>query len=165
MSDPKELRRLLRPGAALLSLALLGLVVAPAVGAASPSTAAAVAAPQSTAGPSGIGGRFIARHPLLAGTVRAEFTVVKRDGTTVLVHYEVGEIASVTATSVAIRGRDGKGATFTVTAATRVRAGGRPISISDLKAGDRAMVFGTDSSGTYTALLIRSVRARAAAAG
>lgn len=166
MFDSKTLRRLMRPGAALLGLALLGVVVAPAVGAASPSsTAPGAATAQTAADPSAIAARRIARHPLLAGTVRAELTVVRRDGTTVLVHYEVGEITSVTPTSVTIRGRDGKGATFTVTAATRVRAGGRPISISDLKAGDRAMVFGTDSGGTYTAVLIRGVRPTDPSAG
>jgi hypothetical protein len=32
------------------------------------------------------------------GTVRADLTVVKRDGTTVVVHYERGEITAVKAT-------------------------------------------------------------------
>ena len=166
MSTSKTLRRLGRPGAALVGLALLGLVVAPAVGAASPppNASAGIAAPRAAADPSEIV-RRIARHPLLAGTVRADLTVVKRDGTTVLVHYEVGQITSVSSTSVTVRGRDGKGATFAVTATTRVRAGGRAISISDLKAGDRAMVFGTNAGGTYTAVLIRCVRSADVAAG
>jgi anti-sigma factor RsiW len=166
MFDSNALRRLTRPGIALLSLALLGLVVVPAVGAAStPATTAGLVAPATAPGPSGIAARRIARHPLLAGTVRAELTVVKRDGTTVLVHYEAGVIASVNATSVTIRGRDGKGATFAITAATRVRAGGRPISIAELKVGDRAMVFGTDVGGSYTAIRIRCVRATDPSAG
>lgn len=141
--------RLGRPAAVLLGLFLIGLVVVPTVGAASPAptdpTASAAVA------------RFVARHPLLAGTVRADLTVVKRDGTTVLIHYEVGKVTAVSSSSITIEGRDGKGASFTVTGDTRVRARGKTISVSDLEVGDRAMVFGTSSNGGYSAFLIRCV--------
>ncbi len=133
--------------AALLSLALVALAV-PAVAAAEPATA-----------PDGPAiARFAAHwHPWLRGTVRADFTIVKRDGTTVLVHYERGEITAVSDTSITIRGRDGKGATFLVTKDARVREHGHPAKISDLAVGGRAMVFGTNENGTYTAVLIRCV--------
>lgn len=140
----------------LLGLALIGGVAVPAVSAATPAPGADPA-PITAAG-------FAARHPLLAGTVRADLTVVKRDGTTVLVHYEVGRVTAVSDTSITIQGRDGKGASFVVTSKTVVRAKGHRISISDLEVGDRAMVFGTDSNGTYTAFLIRCVSRPAGAA-
>jgi hypothetical protein len=159
--------RLGRVAVVLACMALAGAVAVPAVGAASPAPTSPVGT-GSGAGSSESAGanvrleRFIARHPLLAGTVRADFTVVKRDGATVLVHYETGTISAIRPTSISITGRDGKGAAFVVTDATRVRRDGHPISISALKVGDRALVFGTNASGTYTAVLIRSPKAIAA---
>jgi len=156
---PSRLRavHLGRPAAVLVGLFLVGLIVVPTVGAASP-------APTDPASSAAVA-RFAARHPLLAGTVRADLTVVKRDGTTVLVHYELGEVTAVSSSSITIKGRDGKGASFVVTSDTRVRAKGRPISISDLEVGDRAMVFGTTTDGTYTGFLIRCVQHTASSTG
>jgi hypothetical protein len=131
-----------RTATSLLTLALLALVAVPAVSAADPTPTA----------------ERVGRHPILRGTVCADLTVVKRDGTTVDVHYERGEITAVSAASITIKGRDGKGATFVVTGNTRVRVNGRPAKVSDLAVGDRAMVFGTSKDGTYTAILIRCVR-------
>jgi len=130
-----------RTAAGLLTFALLALVAVPAVSAAEPTRSA----------------ERLGRHPILRGTVRADLTVVKRDGTTVLVHYERGEITAVSDTSITIKGRDGKGATFVVTPETRVREKGAPAKISDLTVGDRAMVFGTNENGIYKAFLIRCV--------
>lgn len=141
-----RMRRIVRRGAAagLLSLALVGLAV-PAASAAEPTTAPDAAAIARFAGH---------RHPLLRGTVRADLTVVKRDGTTILVHYERGEITAVSDSSITINGRDGQGATFVVTADTRVHEHGHRAKISDLEVGNRAMVFGTSENGTYRAILI-----------
>ncbi|HYM84311.1 MAG TPA: DUF5666 domain-containing protein [Candidatus Dormibacteraeota bacterium] len=156
--------RLAIGGVALAAIVGLGLV--PLVSAASPQSSAPSApsadpSPLASPGASGAAkARGVAgiRAAILAGTVRAEFTIVKRDGRTVLIHYERGQVTAVTPTSITITGRDSKGATFVVTDKTRVRAKGQPIAYSDLKVGDRAMVFGTDSGGTYTAVLIRCVR-------
>jgi hypothetical protein len=134
----------------ITAVAVLTAVAVPIVAAASPS-ASATSAGQTPTG-------FAARHPLLAGTVRADLTVVKRDGTTVLVHYELGRIAAVSSTSIAVTGRDEKGATFAITATTRIRFNGHPIPLASLKVGDRVAVFGTGSSGDYTAFLIRRLR-------
>jgi hypothetical protein len=134
---------------------------APAASPAAPvSPAASPAAPVSpTASPAaGAAKARPIRNAILAGTVRADLTVVKRDGSTVLLHYERGQVTALTPTSITIQGRDGKGATFTVTAETRVRSNGKRIAFSDLKVGDRAMVLGTSKDGAYTAVLIRCVQ-------
>ena len=125
---------------------------APAVTAASPAASPAPSAAAKATGVAGI------RAAILRGAVRADVTVVKRDGSTVVVHYERGQVTAITPTTLTIQGRDGKGATFTVTTSTRVRSNGRAIAYADLKVGDRAMVFGTSSGGVYTALLIRCVQ-------
>lgn len=95
----------------------------------------------------------------LGRILRADATVLKRDGATMAVHYERGKIAAVSASSITIKGLDGMSTTFAVSSETGVRERGREIKISDLKAGERAMVFGTkNGSGGYDALLIRCVR-------
>jgi hypothetical protein len=129
------------------------------------TTPAATAPAASPAAPSAAADRRPVpgiRAAILRGAVRADVTVVKRDGTTVVIHYERGEVTAVSSTSITIQGRDGKGATFAITEATRVRSAGKAITVGDLKVGDRAMVFGTASGGTYTAVLIRCVQAAAA---
>ncbi len=159
--------RLTRTGAALAALALAAVLCVPAVGAASPPPSAApspgspAVSPAPSSDPAGVSRleRARARHPLLAGTVRADLTIVRRDGSTVVVHYEAGRITAVSATSITITGRDGAGATFAVTDATRVRRDGHPISVATLAVGDRAAAFGTGSGGRYTAFLIRSPKA------
>ena len=71
----------------------------------------------------------------------------------------------MSATSITITGPDGKGATFAVTAATKVRSQGKLEAIGDLSVGQNALVFGTTSSGgTYSAVLIHGVVARPAKA-
>jgi hypothetical protein len=165
MSDRSRSMRARLALGGLAIVALIALVVVPIASAASPATPSATpsspAVPTASA-PATVDGGLLqglaARRPLLAATVRAELTVVKRDGTTVLVHYERGQLTAVSATSITIRGRDGNGATFVVTEATRVRANGEAIQLSDLKVGDRAMVFGVDQGGTSTAFLVRCVR-------
>jgi hypothetical protein len=166
--------RLAIAGLAVAAIVALGIV--PMVAAASPSTAASPSAASSPAAPAaspatpatpaaspatGAARPRPLRNAILAGTVRADLTVVKRDGTTVVLHLERGQVTALTASSITIQGRDGKGATFTVTDQTRVRSNGKQISLSDLKVGDRAMVLGTSKDGAYTAVLIRSAQAAA----
>ena len=144
---------------AVLAIGIVGVV--PMVAAASPSAsppAITAASPAASAAPAKATGVAGIRAAILRGAVRADVTVVKRDGSTVVVHYERGQVTAITPTTITIQGRDGKGATFTVTTSTRVRSNGRAIAYADLKVGDRAMVFGTSSGGVYTALLIRCVQ-------
>ena len=139
-----------RAAASLLALTFAALVAVPAVSAVEPTTP-----PPAGAGPLVPGRPGPQRADLLRGVVRADLTVVKRDGSTVLVHYERGEIAALSETSITVRGRDGRSVTFALTPDTRVREKRRPAAISDLDVGDRVMVFGTNDNGTYTAFLIR----------
>jgi hypothetical protein len=92
----------------------------------------------------------------LGRVLRADVTVLKKDGTTLVVHSERGEISAVSATSITIKGLDGVSTTFAVTAETRVREKGRQAQIADLEVGDRAMVIGKANGAGYDALLIRS---------
>jgi Domain of unknown function (DUF5666) len=107
-----------------------------------------------------------ARRPgllrLLVGrTERAEITVSTSDGTRTIL-YVRGEIASVSGTSIKIGLVDGTTQAFAIDATTRIREKGKDIKVSDLAAGERAMVFGTkNADGTYAAKLIRCVRERA----
>jgi hypothetical protein len=102
---------------------------------------------------------------LLNRVVRGDLTVRAKGGTFVQVHYERGQVSAVSATSITITGPDGKGATFTVTTATKVRSQGKLVAIGDLKTGQNAMVFGTVSGSTFDAVLIRGLVARPATNG
>jgi Domain of unknown function (DUF5666) len=167
-------RRLLT---ATLAIGLIGVVAVPVIYAASSGAPASNAAPltaagdPSTAGAAGanqvdeaaltpaairLGGRLLNR------VVRGDLTVRAKGGTYVQVHYERGTISAVSATSITISGPDGKGATFIVTANTKVRSQGKLEAISDLSVGQNALVFGTTSGSTYTAVLIHGVVARPA---
>jgi hypothetical protein len=160
--------RFVRPATGLVGLAIVALAAVPVVGAASPPpTTSTPSVPSSSSAPAAAGPvvRWLAAHPLLRGAVRGDVTVVKGDGTTVIVHFEVGKIAAVSGSSISMRGRDGAGATFGVTSDTRVRRDGHPIAISALGVGDRAVVVGTSSHGTYTAIVIRSPMAPPTAGG
>lgn len=141
-----------RAAASLLALTLAAIVAVPAVSAVEPTTP-----PPAGAGPLVPGRPGLERAGLLRGVVRADLTVVKRDGSTVLVHYERGEITALSETSITVEGRDGVSATFALTPDTRVREKRRPAALGDLEVGDRVMVFGTNDNGTYTAFLIRCV--------
>ena len=160
-----------------LAIGLVGLVAVPVIYAASSgapggnsaplsaaadtSNAAAAAANQvdeAALSPAAIrlGGRLLNR------IVRGDLTVRAKGGTFVQVHYERGTVSAVSATSITIAGPDGKGATFVVTANTKVRSQGKLEAISELSVGQNALVFGTTSGSTYTAVLIRGVVARPA---
>ena len=165
-------RRLLT---ATLAIGLVGVVAVPVIYAASSAAPAAASAPLSAAADTSaaagasqvdeaaltpaairLGGRLLNR------IVRGDLTVRAKGGTFVQVHYERGTISAVSATSITITGPDGKGATFVVTANTKVRSQGKLEAIGDLSMGQNALVFGTTSGDTYTAVLIHGVVARPA---
>ena len=118
-----------------------------------PSTVPTTAADGTTAGTAGDAGQVdeAALTPaalrlggkLLNRVVRGDLTVRAKGGTFVQVHYERGKVSAVSATSITITGPDGKGATFAVTATTKVRSQGKLEAIGDLSVGQNAMVFGT----------------------
>jgi hypothetical protein len=166
-------RRLLT---ATLAIGLVGVVAVPVIYAASSASPAAATAPLAAAADTStaagaasagqvdeaaltpaairLGGRLLNR------VVRGDLTVRAKGGTFVQVHYERGTISAVSATSITISGPDGKGATFVVTANTKVRSQGKLEAITDLSVGQSALVFGTTSGSTYTAVLIHGVVAR-----
>ncbi len=169
-------RRLLT---AVLALGLVGVVAVPAIYAASNASstapAAAPAADTTSAGAADAGAQVdeAALTPaalrlgakLLNRVVRGDLTLRAKGGTFVQVHYERGLITALSAGSITITGPDGKGATFIVTANTKVRSQGKLEAITDLTKGQNAMVFGTVSGGTYDAILVRGLAARAATNG
>lgn len=131
----------------VLALGLVGVVAVPTILAAPPADTQA--GPGADVGQAAGPGR-------LGRILRADMTVLKKDGTTMVVHSERGEITAVSASSITVKGLDGVSTTFTVTAETRVREKGRQAKIADLEAGDRVMVVGKASGAGYEALLIRS---------
>jgi hypothetical protein len=78
--------------------------------------------------------------------------VVQRNGKTVTLTSIRGTVTAVSATSITVKAADGFTATYTVNGDTRVRIAreGRK-SISDVKTGDRAIVFGEKNGGSATA--------------
>ncbi len=156
---------------AVLAIGLVGAVAVPAIYAASSASAPAAAGIDAAANAGAAGqlddASVAAANVRLGGgllgrVVRGDLTVRGKGGTYVQVHYERGQITAVSATSITITGADGKGATFAVTATTKVRSKGQLEKTSDLSTGQAAMVFGTGSNGTYSAVLIRGIVARAA---
>ena len=157
---------------AVLAIGLVGIVAVPVIYAAS-SAPAPTASISDTSAANAVGAAQIdeaALTPaavrlgagLLNRVVRGDLTVRARGGTYVDIHYERGQITAVSASSITITGPDGKGATFAVTARTRVRSKGNLEAIGDLSVGQNAVVFGTGSAGNYNAVLIRGLVARPA---
>ena len=152
----------------VLAIGLIGVVAVPAIYAASSPAGGAPASGSSAAAAGGAGP--VDEAPLNAAAVRlggglyrivrGDLVVQAKGGTYVNVHYERGQISAVDATSITIVGPDGKGATFAVTATTRIRSDGQLIKVGDLVVGRTALVFGTGSTGNYTAVLIREPIAR-----
>lgn len=163
---------------AVLAIGLVGVVAVPAIYAASATAPAAATVPttatdnSAAAAAAGDASQVdeAALTPaalrlgaqLLNRVVRGDLTVRAKGGTFVQVHYERGTISAVSATSITITGPDGKGATFVVTANTKVRSQGKLEAIGGLSVGQNAMVFGTVNGSTYTAVLVRGIVARPA---
>ena len=140
----------------VLVVALAGIVLAPTILAASAPPVIGSAPLADLAGRGAGPGRIL----------RGEATVLKRDGTTALVRFERGEVVSVSAGSIAVKGADGVSATFPVGPDTVVRGGGQRHQVSDVKVGMRVAVFApAGGSGPATAALIRLLPAARAGAG
>ena len=131
----------------VLAAGLVGVVAVPSILAASaPPTAAQIGQPAPVA----------ADKPAAFGRVlRGDATILKRDGTTTTVHFERGEIAAASATSVTIKGADGASKTFAIGSDTRIRSQGKRTTTDALKVGAFAAVFGTNGGSSADALLIR----------
>ena len=159
----------------VLALGLVGVVSVPVINAASsgPAPAAQGVNPSVVSSGSGAGADQVDETAinaaqvrlggkLLNRVVRGDFVVRAKGGTYVDVHYERGKISAVNATSLTVVGPDGKGATFSLTAATRIRTDGQLAKASDLQVGRTVLVFGTGSSGSYTAIVVRQPKVGAA---
>ena len=161
---------------AVLALGLVGIVAVPAIYAASSASAPAApvaAAPadvaaSATGGDSQIDEAALTPTALKLGArllnhvVRGDLTVRAKGGSYVQVHYERGQVTAVSSTSITIKGPDGKGASFAVTAATKIRSAGKVEAIGDVSVGQNAMVFGTGGDGAWSAVLIRGIAPRPA---
>ena len=75
------------------------------------------------------------------------------------IRYERGTVTAVGTSSLTVQTPDGISTTFAVTDKTHVRQAGHAIQLSQLSAGDRALVLATGTSGSggpFTAYLVRS---------
>lgn len=75
------------------------------------------------------------------------------------IHYERGTVTAVGTSSLTVQIPDGISTTFAVTDKTHIRQAGHAIQLSQLSAGDRALVLATGTSGSggpFTAYLVRS---------
>ena len=135
-------------------VAVIGLA-AGLVGVAAVPTMLAASAPPA-AGPSVDDVLLAPDRPARVGRImRGDATMLKRDGTTMTVHFERGEISAASATSVTIKGADGVSTTFAIGADTRIRSARQPATAAGLKVGGLAAAIGTPSGSGYDALLIR----------
>jgi hypothetical protein len=150
-----------------LALGLVGVVAVPVINAASSGPAPA-AQPAPAMGASGSGAdagqvdeatinaaQVRLGGKLLSRVVRGDFVVKARGGTYLTIHYERGQVSAVNATSLTVIGPDGKGATFALTATTRIRSAGQLAKASDLQVGRTVLVFGTGTAGSYSAIVVR----------
>jgi hypothetical protein len=131
----------------VMATALIGAVAVPTILAATEPASvgpAVVADLEAAVRPGGVG-----------RIVRGDATLLKKDGTTMTVHFERGEISAAAATSVTVKGADGVSTTFAIGADTRVRSKGKAIEASSLKTGDFVLAVGTAFGSSYDALLIR----------
>ncbi len=131
----------------VLAMGLVGTVAVP--------TILAATAPATARSPLVADVGAVARPGGLGRIVRGDATLLKKDGTTMTVHFERGEITSVNASSVTVKGADGVSTTFSIGSDTRVRSQGKAIEAGSLKSGDRVLAVGTASGSSYNALLIR----------
>jgi hypothetical protein len=154
-------RAILAIGGALVLAATIGAGAvfatsggSPAAGSATALLATATAAPSTTPA-TGPAARVVLRG-IVRRTVSADLTLKTKTGFRTI-RYERGQVTSVGTASVTVKTADGVSTTFAVTAQTRLRAAGKAITLSQLHAGDRAMVFATEQNGSFTAYLVRCV--------
>src|SRR5207253_11406331 len=76
----------------------------------------------------------------LAGAVHADMTWTMRDGSTARSSADGGLITSVANGSITIRRSVGRSVTATVGASACIRKDGEPVTLGDLRSGERAVV-------------------------
>ncbi|MEA2536797.1 MAG: hypothetical protein QOF11_1031 [Chloroflexota bacterium] len=132
----------------VLAAGLVGVVAVPTILAAPPTSGPSVGADLDQLPQPRAAARF-------GRILRGDATVLKRDNTTMTVHFERGELTAASATSVTVKGADGVSTTFAIGADTKVRSQGKAIEAGSLKTGDFVLAVGTGSGSDYDALLIR----------
>lgn len=145
----------------VLAACLVGVVAVPTILAASaPASPAPVGAVAQLDQPAAPAPTTAAKPARLGRVLRGDATILRRDGSTAVVHFERGEITAATATSLSIKGADGTPSTFTFTADTRLRSQGQRVTAAALKVGGFAAVITAPSGSGSDALLIRIRAAR-----
>ncbi len=147
---PREPSRRWKVAGAVAGVA--GLIVASLFvgGAVFASSGSAPATATSTSSNQGAGQAREGVRPF-GGVVHGDLQLRRADGTTESVTFDRGTIDSIGGGSVALTRRDGSKLTLRYDGSTVVREQGKPSSIDDLKAGERAMFFSQDG-------LVRFVR-------
>lgn len=100
-----------------------------------------------------------ARHhrPLLRRVAHGQATV-RLKGDWHEIALQRGEITKVSATSIGLRSEDGFQATYVLTGDTKVRSRGQQEQVSDLQAGERAMVVAVKDGDRLIARRVSCVR-------
>ncbi len=98
-----------------------------------------------------------AKRALAQRAVHGDFTVKTKDGYQA-VALQRGTVSAVSATSISLRSPDSFSATYVVTTSTVVREKGKPVAITDIKVGDRAVVLAKHTGTTLTATRIMCLR-------
>jgi hypothetical protein len=137
-----------RVAVVVLATGLVGIAAVPTIlGASAPASGPAVASSLDQAAQPARMGRLL----------RGDATVLKRDNSTMTVHFERGAVTAVSSTSVTLKGADGVSTTFAIGPDTRIRSAGKAAAAGALKTGDAIAAVGTKSAtgSGYDALLIR----------
>ena len=167
--------RLLAGAAGVLLVGTLGVGVAMAMNG-TPGSATATTASQAAAGPASVftaattptapAATTPARRPTLRvlvnvlarRTFSGDLTFRVKTGFRTI-RYERGTVTAVGTSSLTVQTPDGISTTFAVTSTTHIRQAGHAIALSQLSAGDRALVLATGTNGSggpFTAYLVRS---------
>lgn len=128
-----------------------------------PSTSTSASSTAGTA--AGLAGHpGLARLRKLGGNVlHGEFVVRAKQGDQT-VDTQLGAVTAVSPTSITVKSSDGYTQTWTLSSATRVRAGQQKGTVSDLSVGETVRLLGKKASGDATAALV-VVRPAAAPGG
>ena len=95
-----------------------------------------------------------ARGPLLQRVVHLEGTLDLPDKGIVQVALDHGTISAIGTDTISVLEKDGKTVTLKTEATTRVRKGGAPATLADLKSGDEVIVTSRLENGSYMAYRI-----------
>ncbi len=93
-------------------------------------------------------------HRLAERALHGQFTV-ERKGSPVVIDAQRGDVTAASPTSITVRSKDGFTTSYTLTAQTKVRSGGKPASVTALASGKHVAVVGTDDGGHPSATIVR----------